>query len=183
MAAPTRIFDILFHYRDHHAKPVMVAGKADGRWTTYSTDEFLTIVDQLSKGLVARGIGKGDKIALMSANRPEWNFCDFAVSQLGAAVVPLYPTLSSQDLSFIMNDAEVKMILLSNDELHEKVQEALKQHDLTIPIYTFDPVKNQPSWQQLIDEGKQNETDLTPYRDAVHEDDLLTLIYTSGTTG
>lgn len=183
MAVPTRIFDILSHYRDHHAKPVMVAGKADGRWTTYSTDEFLTTVDQLSKGLLSKGIGKGDKIALMSANRPEWNFCDFAVSQLGAAVVPLYPTLSSQDLSFIMNDAEVKMILLSNTELYEKVKEALNQHDLSIPVYTFDPVNGEPSWQQLVDEGKQNDTDLTPYRDAVHEDDLLTLIYTSGTTG
>ncbi|WP_257658142.1 AMP-dependent synthetase/ligase [Parapedobacter lycopersici] len=183
MAAPMRIFDILPHYKANHAKSVMVAGKANGQWTTYSTDDFLTLVDQLSRGLAARGIGKGDKIALMSANRPEWNFCDFAVSQLGAAIVPLYPTLSSQDLSFIIHDADVKIILLSDTELHEKVQEALKQHELAVPIYTFDPVKGQPSWQQLIDEGKQSNIDLTPYREAVNADDLLTLIYTSGTTG
>src|SRR5690606_6145059 len=183
MATPTRIFDILTHYRDNYAKPVMVAGKAGGVWTPYSTDEFLSIVNHLSRGLLAKGIGKGDKIALMSSNRPEWNFCDFATNQLGAAVVPLYPTLSEQDLSFIINDADVKIIFLSNSELYEKVHSALQQHKLSIPVYTFDPVDGVSFWQKLLEEGKQHDVDLTPYRDAVHEDDLLTLIYTSGTTG
>ncbi len=183
MTSPTRIFDMLPHYKAHHAKPVMVAGKANGKWTNYSTDEFLSIVDHLSKGLVSRGVGKGDKIALMSHNRPEWNFCDFAINQLGAAVVPLYPTLSEQDLSFIINDAAVKIIFLSNAELYEKIKVALQENSLDIPIYTFDPVDAVPSWQTLLDEGKQQQVDLTPYRDAVDEDDLLTLIYTSGTTG
>lgn len=183
MAAPTRIFDILSHYKAHHAQSVMVAGKADGKWTAYTTDDFLAHVDNLSRGLVSKGIGKGDKIALMSSNRPEWNFCDFAASQLGAAIVPLYPTLSSQDLSFILSDAGVKIIFLSNQELYEKVREALRAHDLTVPIYTFDPVKGLPSWHELVEKGKQQDTDLAAYRLAVAEDDLLTLIYTSGTTG
>lgn len=183
MASPTRIFDILSHYQDNYAKPVMVAGKADGKWTPYSTDDFLSIVDNLSKGLIAKGIGKGDKVALMSANRPEWNFCDFATNQLGAAIVPLYPTLSEQDLSFIISDAEVKIIFLSNRELYEKVNHALQQHQLSIPIYSFDPIKEVASWQQLLEDGKGHDADLSPYREAVHEDDLLTLIYTSGTTG
>lgn len=183
MTAPTRIFDILMHYKAHYAKPVMVAGKAQGQWTNYNTDEFLSIVDNLSKGLLNKGIQKGDKIALMSHNRPEWNFCDFAINQLGAAVVPLYPTLSEQDLSFIINDAAVKFIFLSNTELHEKIAAALQENKLDIPIYAFDTVPGIPSWQTLVDEGKQQQVDLAPYRDAVDEDDLLTLIYTSGTTG
>jgi len=183
MAAPTRTFDILSHYKTHHAKPVMVAGKRAGEWTTYSTDDFLAYVDNFSRGLVAFGIAKGDKIGLMSSNRPEWNFCDFAASQLGAAIVPLYPTLSSQDLSFILKDAAVKIIFLSNQELYEKVEDALKANDLAVPIYSFDPVEGLPSWQKLVEEGKQLDTDLTPFRAAVREDDLLTLLYTSGTTG
>ncbi len=183
MASPTRIFDILTQYKAKHAKPTMVAGKADGKWTTYSTDDFLAIVDNLSKGLVSKGIGKGDKIALMSSNRPEWNFCDFAINQLGAAVVPLYPTLSDQDLSFIISDAEIKMIFLSTADLYEKVKTAIKTTNLDVPIYAFDPVSGVPSWQELVDAGKQNGTDLSVYRDAIEEDDLLTLIYTSGTTG
>ena len=183
MEKATRIFDILTHYKRHYAKPVMVAGKANGKWTNYSTDDFLPIVDNLSKGLVASGIGKGDKIALMSHNRPEWNFCDFAINQLGAAVVPLYPTLAQQDLSFIISDAEVKIIFVSDTELHGKITEALAKNNLNIPIYTFDTVDGEPSWQTLVDKGQQHDTDLKPYRDAVDEDDLLTLIYTSGTTG
>lgn len=183
MASPTRIFDLLTAYQAQYAKPVMVAGKAHGKWTTYTTDEFLTIVDNLSKGLVSKGIGKGDKIALMSANRPEWNFCDFAINQLGAAVVPLYPTLSDQDLSYIINDAAVKLIFLSNADLYAKIKAALQANNLDIPIYAFDQVAGASSWQTLVDEGKQQQVDLASYRDAVGEDDLLTLIYTSGTTG
>src|SRR5690606_33284759 len=114
---------------------------------------------------------------------PEWNFCDFAINQLGAAVVPLYPTLSRQDLSFILSDSEVKIIFLSDADLHEKIAEALAENNHNIPIYTFDPVDGKPSWQTLVDEGKQHDADLSSYRDAVAEDDLLTLIYTSGTTG
>ncbi|MFC3199723.1 AMP-dependent synthetase/ligase [Parapedobacter deserti] len=183
MAAPTRIFDILTDYKARFAKPVMVAGKANGKWINYPTDEFLTIVDNLSKGLVTKGVGKGDKIALMAGNRPEWNFCDFAINQLGAAVIPLYPTLSDQDLSFIINDATVKLIFVSDADLYEKVKAALQVHNLDVPVFTFDPVDGVPSWQVLVDDGKQYDVDLDAYRDAVHEDDLLTLIYTSGTTG
>ncbi len=183
MASPTRIFDLLTHYGSHYAKPVMVAGKANGKWTTYSTEQFLSIVDNLSKGLIAKGISKGDKVALMSPNRPAWNFCDFAINQLGAAVVPLYPTLSEQDLSFIINDADVKLIFVSGAELCEKAKKALQAHELDIPIFTFDAVDGTPSWERLVDDGKGHEADLDAYRDAVEADDLLTLIYTSGTTG
>lgn len=183
MAAPTRIFDLLASYKAHHAKPLMVAGKANGKWTNYSTEEFLTIVNALSKGLLAKGITKGDKIALMSPNRPEWNFCDFGINQLGAAVVPLYPTLSEHDLTFILSDADVKLIFVSNTELHGKLQAAMQASNLEVPIYALDPVGGVPSWRELVDTGNSLDTDLVPYRDAVNPDDLLTLLYTSGTTG
>jgi len=183
MAAPTRIFDLLASYEAHHAKPLMVAGKANGKWTNYSTEEFLTIVNALSKGLLAKGITKGDKIALMSPNRPEWNFCDFGINQLGAAVVPLYPTLSEHDLTFILSDADVKLIFVSNTELHGKLQAAMQASNLEVPIYALDPVGGVPSWRELVDTGNSLDTDLVPYRDAVNPDDLLTLLYTSGTTG
>ena len=80
----------------------MVAGKRDNKWVQYSTQEFTQIVNNLSKALLNKGFKKGDKVALMSGNRPEWNFVDFACNQLGIAIVPLYPTLSAQDLSYIV---------------------------------------------------------------------------------
>src|SRR5690606_18501132 len=117
MTAIKRIFDLLPNYRASFSKEVMVAGKHSGKWTTYSTEAFLETVDHLSRALAARGIGKGDKIALMSPNRPEWNFCDFSISQLGAATVPLYPTLSAQDLVYIVKDAGVKMAFVADGPL------------------------------------------------------------------
>jgi len=183
MTHPARVFDLVTQYHMRFAKPVMVAGKLHGRWTTYSSDEFVSIVDNLSRGLVTLGISKGDKIALMSPNRPEWNFCDFATNQLGAVVVPLYPTLADQDLAFILRDASVKLIFLGTAELCKKVRAVMTAIGLDIPVYTFDPVVGLPSWQALVDEGERRDMDLKVYRDAVDPDDLLTLIYTSGTTG
>lgn len=182
-ASPSRVFDLLAQAKEKYNKPILVAGKYNGKWTNYSTDQFSEIVDQLSKGLLHQGIGKGDKVALMSANRPEWNFCDFATAQLGVALVPLYPTLSEQDLSFIIGDSEVKLIFAGTAELYAKVRTALDEKQLDIPVYTLDQIDGANHWRLLVEEGKNNDTDLQPYRDAVEPDDMLTLIYTSGTTG
>lgn len=185
MAESNRIFDLLSAYAQNFSKPVMVAGKSDGTWKNYSTSEFISLVDNLSKGLIKKeNIQKLDKIALMSGNRPEWNICDFAVNQLGAALVPLYPTLADQDLKFILKDADVKIILVSNSELYEKIKRALIANEMNIPVYSFDEVEGLASWTSLIEIGKEDDSiDLEPYRQAVKPDDLLTLIYTSGTTG
>ncbi|MGJ1197817.1 AMP-dependent synthetase/ligase [Sphingobacterium spiritivorum] len=179
----TRVFDFITRYKEEFSKPIMVAGKREGKWKTYSTDEFIEIIDNISKAMLARGVKKGDRIALMSGNRPEWNFVDFAANQIGAAIVPLYPTLSSQDLTYIIADAEVRSIFVSNAELTGKVRTALKENNLEINLFTFEKIDNLPTLDDVIAFGKEQDIDLKPYKDAVSEDDLLTLIYTSGTTG
>lgn len=184
MAELKRIFDILPAYERKFSQKIMVAGKTEGKWKTYNTDEFLEIVDNCSRALALLGIKKGDKVAIMSPNRPEWNFCDFGIMQLGAASVPLYPTLSDQDLTHIINDAEVKMIILSDRDMYVKAREVLIRCDLEIPIYSFDKIDGVPSWDTLLESGKKAASvNLDAFKTAVHEDDLLTLIYTAGTTG
>jgi len=183
MAAITRVFDLLKNYEKNFSKEVMVAGRFDGKWKTYSTEEFIHLVNDLSRALAHQGIVKGDKVALMSGNRPEWNFCDFGVMQLGAAIVPLYPTLSEQDLQHILKDAEVKTIFVSNAELYAKLKIAQEAISSDIPVYSFERIEGAHYWLDLIEDGKLSGIDLNEYRDAVSEDDLLTLIYTSGTTG
>jgi len=178
-----RLIDLISNYQKEFSKEIMVAGRSKTGWRTYSTDEFVEIVDNISKGLLAKGIKKGDRVALMSGNRPEWNFIDFACNQLGVATVPLYPTLSNQDLIYILNDAEAKLLFVSNDELSQKAESALKENNLDIELFTFEEIQGRKNYQEVIDLGKQNDQDLQPYRDAIHLDDLLTLIYTSGTTG
>ncbi|MFD1166714.1 AMP-dependent synthetase/ligase [Sphingobacterium daejeonense] len=178
-----RLIDLITNYQKEFAKDIMVAGRASTGWKTYSTKEFVDIIDNLSKGLLAKGLKKGDRVALMSGNRPEWNFIDFACNQLGVATVPLYPTLSNQDLIYILNDAEVKLLFVSNDELSKKAEAALKENNIDIEMFTFDDIQGRKNFQEVIELGKQNNQDLQQYRDAVSHDDLLTLIYTSGTTG
>lgn len=185
MSERIRIFDLLTTYREKFSKPVMVAGKSKGQWRNYSTAEFTDLVNNLSKGLILKeNLKKSDKVALMSSNRPEWNICDFAVNQLGAALVPLYPTLAEQDLTFILKDANVKIIFVSNDELYNKVKHALAQNEMDLPVYSFDAIDQVPLWTSLAEVGQNDQDiDLELYRQAVSPDDLLTLIYTSGTTG
>lgn len=183
MRTPTRLFDYLKNDIDTAGRILKLSKRDKGGWKCYDKEEIIQIVDNISKGLISKGIKKGDKIGLMSGNRPEWNFVDFACNQLGVALVPLYPTLSAQDLSYIVNDAEAKIIFVSNQELVEKVEKAITSNNLELDIYTLDEIPNHKSYFQLIEEGKQQEIDLKPYNDAVEEEDLLTLIYTSGTTG
>ncbi|MBD1430289.1 AMP-dependent synthetase/ligase [Sphingobacterium litopenaei] len=183
MSKPTRLFDFLKTDIDTAGRILKLSKRNGSGWKSYDKDEILQIVDNLSKGLLAKGIQKGDKVALMSGNRPEWNFVDFACNQLGVALVPLYPTLSAQDLSYIVKDAEAKMLFVSNQELVTKVVKAVAENNLALDIYTLDEVPNQKNYTELLELGKQQNIDLTAYNEAVQPDDLLTLIYTSGTTG
>src|SRR5690606_35237942 len=161
MAELNRVFDILDHYKEQFPDQMVVAGKVDGRWKTYNVASFMKNVDDFSRAFVQHGIKKNDKIAIMSNNRPEWNFCDFGMMQLGAAAVPLYPTLSSQDLLHILTDAEIKMVFVSDKELYEKVSKALQQRDLTLPVYSFDKVDGAVHWLDfLAEEGATTAVDI-----------------------
>jgi len=183
MAELKRVFDLLKNYEKNFSKEVMVAGKSAGKWKTYNTEQFISIVNDFSRALAYNGIVKNDKIALMSGNCPEWNFCDFGVMQLGAAIVPLYPTLSELDLQHILKDADVKMIFVSNSELYTKLKKALDTFSSEIQLYSFDKIPGVNHWLDFLETGKSKGINLDDYKSAVSEDDLLTLIYTSGTTG
>lgn len=178
-----RLHDIIKNYQSKFSQEIMVAARIPDGWKTYSTSEFVEIVDNLSMGLLAKGLKKGDRVAIMSGNRPEWNFVDFACNQLGIATVPLYPTLSSQDLLYIIDNAEVKMLFVSNEELALRTDTAQQENHINIDSYTFDELKGRTHYSEIIDLGKTHQVDLAPIRDSIKPDDLLTLIYTSGTTG
>lgn len=120
----------------------------------------------------------------MSANRPEWNICDYAILQLGAYQIPLYPTLAEHDMKFIIEDAEINVIFVADDQLYTKVKNVIAEVKHEVKIYSFDKVEGATCWEELIEIGKQNQgVDLEQYRAAVSPEDILTIIYTSGTTG
>lgn len=179
-----RVFDLLAYNQNRYNSEDALAAKVDGKWVKHSSTNFIQTVDEVSRGLLKLGIKKNDKVAVMSPNRPEWNFTDFGIMQIGATQVPMYPTLSENDIKFILNDAEVKIVFVSDQFLYNKVNKVKVESGLNLSIYTFDKVADLPNWVEVQNLGKQNANiDLAPHRDSISPDDLLTLIYTSGTTG
>lgn len=184
MAEITRVFDLLQYSLENHPQEDMVAAKQNGTWNKYSTEKFVAQVNSVSLGLIASGIKKDDKVAIMSPNRPEWNICDFGIMQIGATQVPMYPTLSENDIKFILRDADVKIVFVSEFALYEKLNNVRKTDGLDFKIFSFDSIEGVPHLQELIEIGERAEpVDLQIYRDRILPEDLLTLIYTSGTTG
>jgi long-chain acyl-CoA synthetase len=180
-----RTFDILPHLQQKYNKPDCFAAKLNGQYTPISTDAVVENVNQVSLGLRSLGIGKDDKVAIISMNRPEWMFADFGIAQLGATSVPMYPSITVEDYKYIFTDAGVKAVFVSDQKLYDKVKEATQ--GLNIPaenVFTFDKVEGARHFDELLALGKKgNPADLEPLKAAVQPDDLLTLIYTSGTTG
>ena len=179
----TRVFDLL-KYSLEQPKQEFVNGKINGKWVNYSTAEFCDAVDHLSRGLIKTGVIKGARVAVMSHNRPEWNITDFAINQIGAYQIPLYPTLAEHDIQFILKDAEVSVIFVADQDLFEKVKPCVEEVNPEIKIYSFSEVKGVDHWKVLTDLGKTAiDINLDEYREKVEPEDILTLIYTSGTTG
>jgi long-chain acyl-CoA synthetase len=183
-AAITRVFDLLKYNQEKFSKEEFISGKINGEWHKYSTLEFCEVTDHLSRGLLTLGVTKGARVAIMSANRPEWNICDYAIMQLGAYQIPLYPTLAEHDVKFIMEDAEITVVFVADQALYEKVKAVCAELKHEVKIYSFDKIDGVSCWKDLVDLGKKSsEVDLERYRSAVAPDDILTIIYTSGTTG
>ncbi|MCC3155668.1 long-chain fatty acid--CoA ligase [Hymenobacter sp. 15J16-1T3B] len=185
MQAPSRAFDILPYQLATAPKADCLAAKRNGEWQKWSTQQVLDSVNLVSLGLRQIGIGKDDKVAIISMNRPEWLYADFGISQLGAVTVPMYPTITTEDYKYIFTDAGVKAIFVANQELYDKVKEATADLDISDScIFTFDKINGGRPFDELLELGRKgNVADLEPLRAAVQPDDLLTLIYTSGTTG
>ncbi len=180
----TRVFDLLQYNLENFPKAEFVSGKLKGNWVKYSTQDFCDTVDLLSKGLISIGLVKESRIAVMAQNRPEWNISDFAIMQIGAYQVPLYPTLAEHDIQFILEDAEVTVVFVENETLYKKLESVNSLLKTPVRIYTFDEVSGVENWQALLKAGEaQDQINLDDYRSAVTEEDILTLIYTSGTTG
>jgi Long-chain acyl-CoA synthetases (AMP-forming) len=185
---PTRTFDLLNWMQAKYAdKTDVLAGKEDGKWKMYSVSEYIDFCNWVSYALLSLGIKKGDKVAIISNNRPEWNFTDFGISQIGAISIPIYPTISSEEYAFILDHAEPKLIFISDKTLYDKIKPIADQTPAISDIYTFDAVPGAKHFTEVITIGKEMASrfgeDLVKARAAIDPSDMATIIYTSGTTG
>ena len=184
----TRTFDILDRYLELYAdKTDAIAGKKNGEWVRYSSRDYVDIARNLSYGFLAMGLQPGDKIALISNNRPEWNFADMGMSQAGIVNVPVYPTISTEEYSYILTHAEPKLVLVSDKALHTKLKPVVEKIPAIRDIYTFSEVEGVKNWSEILELGKQKADEyrdrLEEIKKSIREEDMVTLIYTSGTTG
>jgi len=182
----TRIFDLLPHYKEKFKpKEDVFAGKVDGEWVKYSIDQYIDIADNISYGLLKFGVKPGDNIASISNNRPEWNFIDMGIMQLGAIHVPIYPTISESEYQYILKHSEVKFVFVCCPDLLRKVEHIVPNIENIKGIYTFDRIDNTRNLSELIEIGKANPDpdNLNRIRSSIRPDDIATLIYTSGTMG
>ena len=181
-----RIFDLLPHYKENYSwKKDAIAGKINGKWLQYSIDDYIENVNNISYGLLSLNIVSGDKIAIISSNRPEWNIIDMGVLQIGAIPVPIYPTISESDYNHILNHAEVKIVFVEGEELLRKIEHILPEIPTIKEIFTFKDRNRFSHLQQLIEKGKDNHNPalLNELKMKIKTNDIATIIYTSGTTG
>lgn len=191
MEKPARLFDLPEYQLTHYAKPDMLAAKEQGVWRTYSTEEVVHQIEKLATGLLRHGISGNDlspegqdKIAIISNNRPEWIIVDQACQQTGAVLTPIYPTINSLELKFILNDAAVKLIFVSDKTLYDKVCSIKDEIPSLKDIFTFEKIEGAHHWTGLLaTPGTEEKATIAQIKNAIRPEHLATIIYTSGTTG
>ena len=183
----TRIFDLLDHLKNNYPSDAILAAKKNGNWIKYSTDDYIRYSNLFSIGLLALGFEKGDKIATVTNNRPEWNFIDMGMLQVGIVHVPLYPTISLDEYKYILTHSDVKAVIISDKQLYAKLEKLIGTIPAITKVYIFNEVEGVANWNEIIALGEQNEahfkTRFNEIKDTIKPEDLATIIYTSGTTG
>ncbi len=182
---PTRLFDLLPRYEKLFNKPDMLTYKVAGQWKSFSASEVLEDANLISYALFEMGLQKGDKLSIISPNRPEWVMTNMGIMEAGCINVPIYPTISQKDLCYILNDSEVKYVFVPDAELYEKVKAVKPEVPGLIDIISFDDIPNVTTWKSLLIKGKHstNQPKLEEIKASIGTHDCATILYTSGTTG
>ncbi len=182
-----RTFDIIEWNIKNYPRNDMYGGKKDKAWITYSTDEVSNYINQVSYGLLSIGYKKGDKIATISGNKPEWNFIDMGMAQAGMIHVPIYPTISTEEYKFILEHSDVKAIFVGNKTIFNKISPIINKINNLKDIFSIDPVEGVKSLNEIVEIGKRDSfkyhDELEKIKESIKPEDLVTIIYTSGTTG
>lgn len=170
---------------EHGSKPALAHKPKGGTYQDISYTEFGESVDAFSKGLSTLGIQKGDRVAILSENRPEWAISDFGILKAGAVNVPMFSTLTAAQVGYILKDSGSKVICVSTKNQLEKVVAIREEVPSLEQIIIYDELEEEApddvtDFLQVWKRGKEADTSLDVGTD---EDEIATIIYTSGTTG
>lgn len=188
---PNRLYEFIDLQLENAPRNDMFAAKEKGVWRKYSTIEIKETVDKLAAGLMHLGVSgndmtveKQDKIAIISANRPEWLILDMAIQKTGAVSVPIYPTTNIAELEFILNDAGAKLVFVGDKELFNKIQSIRSKVPCVNAVYSFDYLQPSLHWKEVASKATDADYEKVKAKDQeIKYEHLFTIIYTSGTTG
>ena len=182
-----RTFDILAYILKEVPRADALGGKNNKDWYVYSTEQYVEKSHQFAMGLLSLGLQKGDKVATVTTNRPEWNFADMGIAMTGMVHVPIYPTISDEEYSYILDHAEIKVLIVGDKKLYEKLNPIAARLSQIQAVYSFEEIEGVPTIDDLMQLGEAHKAELTDQLELLNEnidaEDLATIIYTSGTTG
>lgn len=184
LSDPKRIFDLAYRQAENFPDHNMFATKIDGQWKFTKPAEFINQTIQISKGLVALGVKPGDKVGLVCESRYEWHVIDFAIQQIGAVVVAIYPNITDTDYQYIFNDAEINLCIVSTKSLYNRISKLVDSIYTLQYVFAINEFPDSRNWNDLIEIGKNiTDEEIHNLSRTVRGEDLMTLIYTSGTSG
>ena len=183
----TRTFDVLERALRMFPRTDALGGKRGNDWYTYSTEEYYRKSHLFALGMLALGIQKGDKVATVTNNRPEWNFADMGLAMIGAVHVPIYPTIGEEEYQYILTHSEAKYLIVGDEKLFGKLKPVVDKITTILGIYGFEDVTGAKSYEEILALGESKEPELSPRLDelkkGIQPEEMATIIYTSGTTG
>ena len=192
LPAPTSLPGLCLGAISRHNKADAVNQKIDGEWVNVTAGAFCERVRNVALGLAALGIRPGDRIALLSENRPEWSIADMAILSLGAINVPIYTTQAVEQIAYILADSGARSIFISSRKLYRHARPALadRKHVERLIFFDTDAAEDLDRAISLesVESSGREQAQRRPdafdaYISAVRPEDLATIIYTSGTTG
>jgi long-chain acyl-CoA synthetase len=169
----------------HGEKPALLA-KREKQYRPITYTELGRRVYALARALHELGVRKGDRVAILAENCPEWAITDWATLCLGAITVPIYPTLTAPQVGEILSDSEPKVLVVSDKKQLHKAREAVEGTGLNPQMICIasEGAGETPTFEQMLNQpGALTESELRALVETSQPDDIITFIYTSGTTG
>jgi long-chain acyl-CoA synthetase len=179
-----RSFDIIDHFQENFPGKPLLYAKKSGRWTNITTEEFSEKIDRLSLYLLMSGVKQEEVVAtIFSYNSYEWNIIDLALAQIGAIHLPVYPTMSDSDYLFILNQADVRWVFLTDQAIYNKLSSLLHNLPKIENIISIEKLPNLDNFDKLLQIEIPKKSGLLEELHAIKPSRVCTIIYTSGTTG
>ena len=180
----TRVFDCIEYQKNNYPQDKSLVYKEKNNWQSYSSQDFITISNNVSRSLLKLGLKPNDKVAIIvPVNQPKWHFLDIGILQIGAQNVPLYATLSEKDYQYVLNHSDSKYCFIAGDDIYEKVKKVLDKTQLK-EVFRIDR-QSDIGWESFLKLGKDetSQAKVEELKKSIKPKDLATIIYTSGTTG